>query len=55
MKLWLEGTLWLLNQPQWDNTYRVTVKMAIDPEARIVILIGDEFVYIKDIVNTMVP
>ena len=37
------------------NTYRVVVKTAVDLEARLPILIGDEIVYIKDVVDTMVP
>ena len=37
------------------STYCVAVKITVDPEAHLCILIGDEFVYIKDVVNTMVP
>ena len=41
--------------PLGTNTYRVAIKMVIDPEARLPILIGDEIVYIKDAIDTMVP
>ena len=41
--------------PLGANTYRVAVKIAVDPEARLPIPIGDEIVYIKNIINTMVP
>ena len=37
------------------STYPVTVKMAVNPKARLPILVGDRYVYIKDVVNTMVP
>ena len=43
----------LYELPLRANTYRVTIKTAVDPKA--CILIGDEFVYIKDVVDTMVP
>ena len=38
-----------------DNTYHVTVKKAIDLEVCLPIPIGDEFMYIKDVVDTIVP
>ena len=41
--------------PLKANTHRVVVKMVVNPEARLPIPIGDEFVYIKDIVDIMVP
>ena len=41
--------------PLGTNTYRVAVKTAEDLEARLPILIGDEIVYIKNVINTMVP
>ena len=41
--------------PLEANTHHVTFKMAINLEARIPIPIGDEFVYIKDTVDTMGP
>ena len=37
------------------STYRVAVKTTLDLEARLPILIVDEIVYIKDVVDTMVP
>ena len=37
------------------NTYRVTVKKVVDPKACLPIPIDDEFVYIKDVVDTMIP
>ena len=37
------------------NTYRVAVKTTVNPDARLPIPIGDKFVYIKDIVDSMVP
>ena len=40
--------------PLETNTYHVLVKTAVNPEARLPIPIGDGFVYIKDIVHTMV-
>ena len=41
--------------PFGANTHHVTVKMTINPEAHLHVPIGDEFVYIKDVVDTMVP
>ena len=40
--------------PLGANTHRVVVKIAVNPEARLPIPIGDEFVYIKNTVDTMV-
>ena len=40
--------------PLGANTYRVAIKTTVEPEARLPILIGDEIVYIKDVVDTMV-
>ena len=40
--------------PLGANAYRVVVKIEVDPKARLTILIVDEFVYIKDVVDTMV-
>ena len=37
------------------NTYRVVVKMEVDPEARLSIPMSEKFVYIKDVVDTMAP
>ena len=37
------------------NTYCVAVKMAIDTEPHLPILIHDEIMYIKNVVDTMVP
>ena len=41
--------------PLGSNTYCVAVKMAVDPEARLPIPIGEKIVYVKDVVDTMVP
>ena len=41
--------------PLRANIYRVVVKMAIDSEAHVPIPIGEAIVYIKDVVDTMVP
>ena len=41
--------------PLRANVHHLTVKIAINPEAHLPIPIGDEFVYIKDVVDTMVP
>ena len=41
--------------PLGANTHRVAVKMTINPKARLPIPIGDEFMYIKDVVDIMVP
>ena len=41
--------------PLRANTHHVAIKIARNPEARLPIPIGDEFVYIKDVVDTMVP
>ena len=40
--------------PLKANTHRVAVKIAVNPEARLLIPIGDEFVYIKDVIDKMV-
>ena len=37
------------------NIYRIIVKTTVDLEACLLIPIGDEFVYIKDVIDTMVP
>ena len=37
------------------NTYRVEVKSAVNHNPHLPIPIGDEIVYIKNAVNTMVP
>ena len=37
------------------KTHHVTVKIIVNLEARLPIPIGDKFVYIKDVVDTMVP
>ena len=37
------------------NTYRVVVKMTVDLVARLPIPIGDEIVYINDVIDIMVP
>ena len=36
------------------NTYRVAFKTSVDSEAHLPIPIGDDFEYIKDVVETMV-
>ena len=41
--------------PLGANNYRIAVKTAVNPEARLPILIGDKIVYIKDAIDTMVP
>ena len=41
--------------PLGANIYRVIVKTTADSKAHLPIPIGDKIVYIKDVVNTMVP
>ena len=41
--------------PLGANTYRVTVKMAVNLKACLPIPIVDEFVYFKDAIDTVVP
>ena len=41
--------------PLGANTHHVAVITTIDPEACLPIPIGDEFVYIKEVFDTMVP
>ena len=36
------------------NTHHVTVKMVVNLEPRLPIVIGNKFVYIKDVVDTIV-
>ena len=40
--------------PLRANTHHVAVKIGVNLEAHLPIPIGDEFVYIKDVVDTMV-
>ena len=37
-----------------DNTNRVAVKTIVDRKARLPIPIGDEIVYVQNVINTMV-
>ena len=41
--------------PLRANTHCVLVETTVNLEARLPIPIGDEFVYIKDVIDTMVP
>ena len=40
--------------PLKANTHHVAIKIAVNPEAHLPIPLGDEFVYIKDAIGTMV-
>ena len=41
--------------PLGANTHCIAVKTVVNTEARLLIPIGDKFVYIKEVVDTMVP
>ena len=41
--------------PLGANIHRVVVKTTVNPKAQLPISIDDEFVYIKNVIDTMVP
>ena len=40
--------------PLGHDTYRVVIKTVVEPDAHLPIPIGDEFVFVKDAINSMV-